>query len=200
MARFCVFEQTTHPNSATVPDCWLCLAFRLSPLCCRLIYLQARADLSLLQTSSQPPSHSSVPSLSLHVCVYERARIIAHPLWSLMGLISINITVERTFVLPQPAFLTNPFSWQWVQRGGLHNFMTVFLFFFFFFPRVAERQMSWAPFDWYTAVAVWQLQTFYFVKVLKSNRAEGKMRVKEPGRENDDLVETHEGRKCKSWL
>lgn len=63
--------------------------------------------------------------------------------------------------------------------------------------------MSWALFDWYTAVAVWQLQTFYSVKVLKSNRVEGKMRVEEPGRENDDLVEgreAHEGRKCKSWL
>lgn len=144
------------------------------PLCCRLIYLPAQTDLSLLPTSSQPPSHSSMPSLSLHICVYERARIIAHPRSSLMGLISINITVERTFVLPQPAFLTNPFSWQWVLGGGYIIFWQGFFFF-----RVEERQMSWALFDWCTAVGIWKLQTSYFVKVQKYDcKMEGKTLVK----------------------
>lgn len=175
------------------------------PLCCRLIYLLAQTDLSLLPTSGQPPSHSSMPSLSLHICVYEWARIIAHPLSSLMGLISINITVERTFVLPQPAFLTNPFSWQWVP-GGLHNFLTGFVF---FQGGGATNVLS----------SVWVMHGCGCLKASnilfrkgaeiwlqngrKDTSGDEKTRVKEPGRENNDLEEdreTYESRKCKSWL
>lgn len=109
---------------------WFTCSLRLICPCCQ------RVSGSGLH---HPPPH---PPTSLHVCVYERVRIIAHQLSSLMGLISINITVERTFALQQPAVLTNPSSWQWVP-GGLHNCLTGFFSFF----RVAERQKPRALFE-----------------------------------------------------
>lgn len=155
-SHFWVFDRPTYPNSALVPDCLLCSPFSPSLLGCLLIYVLAQADLSLLPKSKwqPPPSHTPHPPTSLHVCVYERVRIIAHQLSSLMGLISINITVERTFALQQPAILTNPSSWQWVPggKGGLHNCLTGFFSFF----RVAERQKPQALFElqWFCVVKV----------------------------------------------
>lgn len=141
-SHFWVFDQPTYPNSALFPDCSLCSPFRLSPLCWFMCSLrpicpccQRASGNSLHHTPHHPPT-------SLHVCVYEPVRIIARQLSSLMGLISINITVERTFALQQPAILTNPSSWQWVP-GGLHNCLTGFFSFF----RVAERQKPWALFE-----------------------------------------------------
>lgn len=126
------------------------------------------------------------------LCRYTFVRIIAHPLSSLMGLISINITVERTFVLPQPAFLANPFSWQWVW-GGLHNYLTGFFLF-----KVTKRQISWALFDWCTAVGVWTLQTF------RNMWQNGKKDTSKEslGQAEEIKIWGRSGRhlKCKSWL